>query len=273
MEQTLHPASTPNLSLLPPGSPGLDGPGRNAQAERLGRRLRVVLAELSTRFDTILLDCPPGAGLPLALAMTAGEHFVVPSRLEHAGEDGSGALYAFLERLIELRRTTPGATARLLGIVLTNLNSQIRDAAAREARLREAYGSAVFATVIRRKVAIERAHDGLRTIFQEDPRLRTSGAQSYRDLAAEVLIRGAAAGAVRPETLTPEVRLRARRLARLASEQASAVGTPLQPNPGSPIKPCRWTPAHAARPAPKGGSSPGNRFAAGSIRSGSASTS
>lgn len=69
---------------------------------------------------------------------------------------------------------------------------------------------------MRRNVTIERAQEAFRTIFQEDPLLRSTGAQCYRDLAAEVLLRGVDAG-IDPADLSEEVRLRGTRLGLLRS--------------------------------------------------------
>jgi hypothetical protein len=96
------------------------------------------------------------------------------------------------------------------------------DAQEREAEIRADYGSAVFETVIRRNVTIERAQDHFRTIFQEDPRLRSTGAQCYRDLAAEVLLRGVDWGRVDARELAADVRLRGVRLGLLPHSAIAA---------------------------------------------------
>lgn len=171
---------------------------------------------LETPFDFVFFDCPPGIGLPMTLAMIAGDRFIIPTKLERFALHGTGRLFSFIDRLVELRKRSPEPMAGILGILLTDLNYQFVDAGEREEEIRREYGTAVFETVIRRNVTVERAQDNFNTIFQEDPRLRSTGAQGYRDLAAEVLLRGAALGKVDPSTLSPDVSLRGQRLGLLA---------------------------------------------------------
>jgi len=185
-------------------------------------RLRDALTMLETPFDFVFFDCPPGIGLPMTLAMIAGDRFIIPTKLERFALHGTGRLFNFIDRLVELRKRSPEPMAAILGILLTDLNYQFVDAAEREEEIRKEYGSAVFETVIRRNVTVERAQDSFRTIFQEDPRLRSTGAQGYRDLAAEVLLRGAALGMVEPGELAADVVLRGQRLGLLPT----TVGAP-----------------------------------------------
>jgi chromosome partitioning protein len=184
---------------------------RNRFMRRFRTRLRDALSMLQTPIDVVLIDCPAGVGLPLSLAMTAGDRFLIPSKVDRLGR-----LYCFLERLIALRAASPYPMAQLLGIVLTDLNYQLSDTADREAEIRSSYGPAVCETVVRRNVTIERAQEAFRTIFEEDPLLRSTGAQCYRDLAAEVLLRGIDSG-IDPADLSEEVRLRGTRLGLLRS--------------------------------------------------------
>lgn len=214
LEEALRPTTTPGLSLIAASEAlGEEGALLNAAAAPgLRSRLRDALAMLETRFDFVLIDCPPGLGLPMTMAMIAAERFIIPTRLERFSIEGTGRLFRFMERLIELRTGSPEPMASVMGVLLTDLDYQLADAAEREAEIRAEYGSAVFDTVIRRNVTIERAQDSLRTIFEADPRLRSSGARCYRDLAAEVLLRAASSGHTDPTALTEEVRLRGQRL-------------------------------------------------------------
>lgn len=175
-------------------------------------RLRDALKMLETPFDFVFFDCPPGVGLPMTLAMIAGDRFIIPTKVERFALHGTGRLFNFIDRLVDLRRRSPEPMAAILGILLTDLNYQFVDAAQREGEIRGEYETAVFETVIRRNVTVERAQDSFRTIFQEDPRLRSTGAQGYRNLAAEVLLRGVALRMVDPGDFAPEVVLRGERL-------------------------------------------------------------
>jgi chromosome partitioning protein len=242
IEEVHRPTSTPNLHLIAAceelgdedlflqmgkgpqellglgeenGNPGED-PVPLTRIPGFLTRLRDALMMLETPFDFVFFDCPPGIGLPMALAMIAGDRFIIPTKLERFALHGTGRLFSFIDRLIELRARSPEPMAAILGILLTDLNYQFVDAAEREQEIRGEYGTAVFDTVIRRNVTVERAQDSFRTIFQEDPRLRSTGAQGYRDLAAEVLLHAVAHGMVQPADLSHGVLLRGHRLGLLA---------------------------------------------------------
>lgn len=234
IEDAIRSTTTPNLKLIAGSETlgdeeelvrlALAGGATDEQRSRFLRRLRRRLADalemLQTPIDVVLFDCPAGMGLPLTLAMTAGDRFLVPSRV-----DRFSGLDRFLDRLIALRAASPYPMARILGIVLTDLNYQKADAAEREAEIRSSYGGGVFETVVRRNVTIERAQEAFRTIFQEDPYLRSTGAQCYRDLAAEVLLRGLDSG-IDPADLAPEVRLRGTRLGLMRGSPADVLTVP-----------------------------------------------
>jgi chromosome partitioning protein len=223
IEDAILSTTTPNLHLIA----ACEAFGDEAELGRLAlraasgpegfvaalrARLRDAIEMLDTPFDFVLFDCPPAIGLPMTMALIAGERFIIPTKVERFSVHGTGRLFRFMEQLIALRNATTEPTANILGLLLTDLNYQFSDAQEREAEFRVTYGDAVFDTVIRRNVTIERAQDAYRTIFQEDPRLKSTGAQGYRDLAAEVLLRAAAFGDVDFGHLSDEVRLRASRL-------------------------------------------------------------
>ncbi len=234
IEDAIQSTTTPNLKLIAASetlgdeeelvrlalASGTTDEQRSRFLRRFRRRLSDALEMLQTPIDVVLFDCPATVGLPLTLAMTAGDRFLVPSRV-----DRLGGLDRFLDRLIALRAASPYPMARILGIILIDLNYQLADTAEREAEIRSSYGGGVFETVVRRNVTIERAQEAFLTIFQEDPSLRSTGAQCYRDLAAEVLLRGLGCG-IDPADLTPEVRFRGTRLGLMRGSPADALTIP-----------------------------------------------
>lgn len=221
IEDAIRHTSTPNLTLITAAealgsdeellkiafSGGATDPQRLAFMRRFRRRLLDALAMIQTPTDIVLFDCPAGVGLPLTLAMTAGDRFLIPSKVDRLGR-----VYRFLDHLIALRAGSPYRMASIMGILLTDVNYQVGDTQEREVEIRAAYEEYVLDTVIRRNVTIERAQKGFRTVFEEDPQLHSSGAQCYRDVVAEVLLRGIGCG-IDPDELTPEVKMRGARLA------------------------------------------------------------
>lgn len=74
--RVIHPSVVPNLDLIP-ASPHLEDAGRTStpQLERLRRGLEA----LTTPYDTIVFDCPPGSGALLTMALTAAHEIFVTS--------------------------------------------------------------------------------------------------------------------------------------------------------------------------------------------------
>jgi chromosome partitioning protein len=208
IEEAIRSTSTSNLHLITACEAlgDEDESFRLTQVEGFRKRLRKALAMLETPFDVVLFDCPPGIGLPMTLAMIAGDRFIIPTKVERFALHGMGRLYRFMDRLIALRQGSWEPMAGIMGVLLTDLNYQFTDAVEREAEIRDSYGAYVFETVIRRNVTIERAQDGFRTIFEEDPRLRSTGARCYRDFAAEVLLRSVGGGGIDAAEFSDDVR-------------------------------------------------------------------
>jgi chromosome partitioning protein len=210
IEEAIRPTSTPGLHLLT----AYEALGDEDELLRLARvegfrsRLHDAIRMLETPYDYVFFDCPPGIGLPMTLAMIAGERFIIPTKVERFALHGMGRLFRFIERLIALRQSSPERMAAIMGILLTDLNHQFNDASEREAEIRAEYGSAVFETVVRRNVTIERAQDRFLTIFEHDPALRSTGSQCYRSLAGEVLLRSVVEGRIATGELSEEVRRR-----------------------------------------------------------------
>lgn len=218
-DEAVRATLTPNLHLIA----AYEGFGQDEEVMRLGRidRMRTLLRDgltgMDAPFDFVLFDCPPSLGLPLALAMIAGDRFLIPTRLERPAQHGPTRLCRYLDELIALRQASPEPMASILGILLVDVSYQLNDAAESEAGMRADYGDAVLDTVIRRTVAIDRANHAFHTIFQHDPSLASPGAQCYRDLAGEVLLRGTQLGYVDPTDLSEGLRLRGDRLHILSS--------------------------------------------------------
>jgi chromosome partitioning protein len=148
VEEALRPTDTPGLSLVA----ACEALGDEEELLRLGRvdgmrlRLRDALARMEAPFDFVLLDCPPGIGLPMTLTLVAADHFLIPTKVERFSLHGMGRLFAFMERLISLRRGSPEPMATILGILLTDLDYRVGDTAEREAAIRASYEEATRPT-------------------------------------------------------------------------------------------------------------------------------
>jgi len=141
--------------------------------------LRRMLERVRALYELIVIDCPPGMSLLSINAILAADGLIVPVAAEPLAADALDALLASLERVRARMRTA----TRLLGIVLTQLDS--RRPLTRETgdRLRAEYRDQVFHTEVRWTAALAAAPAARRP---------PSGLDAYRRLGGEVLSRLAA---------------------------------------------------------------------------------
>ena len=144
-------------------------------------RLRKAIEPLKqSEFTYILLDCPPSLGLLTVNALGAAEELIVPIQCEYYALEGLGQLL----RNVRLVQQNVNSRLRLTGIVLTMYDprTKLSDQVVQE--VRRYFGDRVYDTIIPRTVRLSEAPGFGLPITEYDPRSR--GAQSYRELAAEV---------------------------------------------------------------------------------------
>jgi chromosome partitioning protein len=144
-------------------------------------RLRKAIEPLKkSDYAFILLDCPPSLGLLTVNALGAAEELIVPIQCEYYALEGLGQLL----RNVRLVQQNVNSKLRLTGIVMTMYDprTKLSDQVVQE--VRRFFGDRVYDTIIPRTVRLSEAPGFGLPITQYDPRSR--GAQSYRDLAAEV---------------------------------------------------------------------------------------
>jgi chromosome partitioning protein len=147
------------------------------------RKLQHALGELRPAFDFILLDCPPAVGLLTVNALTAADAVLVPIQCEYYALEGLSQLLS----TIDLVRDNLNPRLRLAGVLLTMYDARTTLSADVAAEVRRHLGDTVFETVVPRSVRLAEAPSYGRPIARYSPESR--GAQAYRALADEVLVR------------------------------------------------------------------------------------
>lgn len=157
---------------------------RNTNTESM---LRELVDYLSPEYDVILLDCPPSRGIMLTMALLAADVFIVPTILTNFGVKGiTKLLYA-----IGQHRTLYPHTARMLGMVLTMVDYGSSQTRKDEEEVRGVpnWKNMFFETNIRKNRAISDAQGQGMSIFEFDPKGRSTGYAGYALLTREVCIR------------------------------------------------------------------------------------
>lgn len=175
--------TTPQLDLLP-ASQELAGAAveLDASTEDL-TLLRKALIGVRPNYDFILVDAPPSIGALTLNGLAAADALIVPLQTEYYALEGVAAMMDTIERV----RGTLQPELKILGILLTMADSRTRLTQQVEANVREHFGPLVFDAVIPRNVRLAEAPSYGQPIFSYDA--LSQGAQAYRALAEEVLVR------------------------------------------------------------------------------------
>jgi chromosome partitioning protein len=144
-------------------------------------RLKGVLTRIKSRYDYILIDCPPALDLLTLNALVAAESVLIPIQCEFFALEGISQLMDTIDKV----RETFSHPLKIQGILLTmydertNLTRQVAD------DLRDFFHDDVLTTVIPRSIRLAEAPSYGKPILMYDPRSR--GAESYIKLAKEIL--------------------------------------------------------------------------------------
>jgi chromosome partitioning protein len=151
--------------------------------------LRERLAGLNLEYDYILLDCPPSLGLLTLNGLSAAEGVIIPLQCEYYAMEGLSALM----ETVEMVRASLNPGLELDGVLLTMFDTRNSICHQVAEQARQHFADKVFRTVIPRNVRLSESPSFGLPILLYDPGSR--GAQSYLELAREVLERRAAGAA------------------------------------------------------------------------------
>ena len=150
-----------------------------AREQSLARMLR----PLRSRYDFILVDCPPSLGLLTINALTAADGVIVPLECEYYALRGMALLMDSIERVRD--RLNP--ELKVDGILATMFDGRTLHAREVLERVREAFGPVLFETMIRKTIRFAEAPVAGEPILTYAP--ASNGSASYRALAQEVIDR------------------------------------------------------------------------------------
>lgn len=146
--------------------------------------LHNIVAGLRDQYDYIFLDCPPSLGLITLNALTASDLYLVPLQCEYLAMEGLTQLL----NTIKLVKKGLNPSLSMFGVLLTmfdrrnNLSYQVAD------EVRHHLKESVFQSVIPRNVALSEASSYGKPIVLYN--IQSKGAQSYLELAREIIERG-----------------------------------------------------------------------------------
>ena len=190
-EEVILKTTFPNLDLLPSNIDLAAAELMLVNEVAREQALLRALSPLRSKYDWILIDCPPSLGLLTINALTAADGVIIPLECEYYALRGVGLLMDSIERIRE--RLNP--RLHVDGIVATMFDSRTLHGREVMERVRDAFGRRLFDTVIRKTIRFAEAPVAGEPILSYAP--TSTGAVAYRDLAKEVMERVASSQSAR----------------------------------------------------------------------------
>jgi chromosome partitioning protein len=138
--------------------------------------------ERQSRFDIVLIDCPPNLYRCSWVAMIAADWVIVPVPPEDFGTQGLLAVQEAIQNAQNFSRSL-----RLLGYLVTRFDSRLVVHRLYEQRLREMYGHVMLKTVVPEATAFKVAVSCRQPVQYQDPNSRA--AKLTKRLTREILDR------------------------------------------------------------------------------------
>ena len=157
-----------------------------AMSTQIGRErsLDKALNAVRDDYDFICIDTPPSLGLLTINALTAADKVIVPVQCEYLSMRG----LIQLQNTLQMIRENLNPAVEIEGILPTLMDTRTIHAKEAIEILEENFGDRVFASRIRKTVRFAEAPVKGMSVLKYDP--DGTAAQSYRDLAKEVLAHG-----------------------------------------------------------------------------------
>ncbi|HTZ98322.1 MAG TPA: ParA family protein [Terriglobales bacterium] len=182
-DQAIQKTELEKLSVIPSHKNLIGANLELVNAERREFRLRDALASLREKFRYIVLDCPPALDLLTLNSLVAADSILIPMQAEYFALEGVSALLDTIERV----RAALNPELKIEGVVLTMFDDRTNLAQQVTAELNRYFGDKLCRTTIPRNVRLAEAPSHGKPVLLYD--VRSRGAESYMELAKELLTR------------------------------------------------------------------------------------
>ena len=144
--------------------------------------LRRALRPLDSRYDIVLIDCPPNMGMLVVNALVAASLVIVPVVPQSFAIDGLDKMLEAVKELVEAEVVNEAPVIRTL---LTIVDAFDPEQKLNVQKIRDRTDVVVCDTFIRKAPMLARGPDRRQTIFDLAP--KSAGASDYGALAEELL--------------------------------------------------------------------------------------
>lgn len=145
------------------------------------KRIKDALESIKSRYDYILIDCPPSLGLLSLNALTASNSVLIPIQCEYYALEGVGHLMS----TIQLVKKSLNKDIYIQGVIMsmfdgrTNLSIEVVE------EVKKYFKGKVYTTIIPRNIKLAEAPSYGMPIMLYDK--NSKGAEAYKKLAEEFL--------------------------------------------------------------------------------------
>lgn len=132
LDEVIRPSCFDGVDLLPADNTLMDLDLTKVEDDRVFTAvLKLGLPRLSSRYDAVIIDCPPAFNAASAAALLASDHVLIPVKLDAFALEGLGNL---LQQVANMRKINPSLS--ILGILpvmwykselIRNAERQLRD--------------------------------------------------------------------------------------------------------------------------------------------------
>ena len=147
-------------------------------------RLKDKIATMRSKFDYILIDCPPSLSLLPLNALVASKEVIIPLQADYLSLEGLEQLISTIDKV----RDNFNSGLKLLGILFCMVDGRMKMTKKSIETVKEHFNELVFTTMTGLCVKLKEAATFGQSIFEYAP--KSKGALDYRNITEEIIQRG-----------------------------------------------------------------------------------
>ena len=181
VDDAIKPTEVDNLFVLPSHVDLSAAEMEIGHAEGRTRLLTDAIKAAQSKFDYVMIDCPPSLNLLTINALSAARSVIVPLQCEFFALEGLSQLL----QTVEMAKSSINPALAIDGVMLTMYDRRNRLSAQVAEDVRKHMGRAVFETIIPRNVRIAESPSFGQPVITYAP--NSKGAKAYLALADELI--------------------------------------------------------------------------------------
>lgn len=142
------------------------------------------IKKIKSKYDFIILDCPPSLGLITLNALYASDSVLIPVQCQFLAVDGLTQLLNTV-RIVQKQKKQNGKELTIEGVLLTMLDKRTKVGWEIVSEVKEYFGAKVYNTIITTNVAAQIAPTYGMPVLEYDR--KSNAAKLYKSLAKELL--------------------------------------------------------------------------------------